>query len=96
MGGEEFAILLPETTRNAAAQAAERLRNLISGSGPTAFEQKVDITVSIGVASYSASMWGAHALLRQADQALYAAKNSGRNKVKVATDPDVEISAAAE
>jgi diguanylate cyclase (GGDEF)-like protein len=96
MGGEEFAILLPETTRNAAAQAAERLRNLISDSGPTAFGQKVDITVSIGVASYSASMSGIHALLRKADQALYAAKNSGRNKVKVATDPDVEISAAAE
>lgn len=50
VGGEEFAILLPETTQSAASQFAERLRLQISKSTLTTFGEKVRITISAGVA----------------------------------------------
>jgi diguanylate cyclase (GGDEF)-like protein len=96
IGGEEFAIMLPETTPSAAAQFAERLRSQIGRNGLTIFGEKVRITVSIGVAGCSPSSPGTQDLLRRADQALYDAKNAGRNKVAVAPEPDARITEAAE
>ncbi|MFD3166607.1 diguanylate cyclase [Herpetosiphon sp. NSE202] len=75
-GGEEFTIILPKTDQEGAVLLAERLRictaEHLFGQG--------HITVSIGVATLN-NNWDAHTLHDQADQALYRAKNSGRNLV---------------
>jgi diguanylate cyclase (GGDEF)-like protein len=82
IGGEEFAIMLPETELGAAIEVAERLRKTIAatpldaGGGRT-----VRLTASIGVAAYSESMRTFDALLSNADFAMYDAKNNGRNRV---------------
>jgi len=79
MGGEEFAVLLPETHRDAAISFAERLRAAIADHTIPFGSEAIDLTISIGVAA------GHHTdletLLRQADQSLYVAKQSGRNRV---------------
>jgi diguanylate cyclase (GGDEF)-like protein len=96
VGGEEFAIMLPETTQSAAAQFAERLRAQIGANGLIVFGEKVRVTVSIGVAGCAPSTPGTQDVLRRADQALYDAKNAGRNKVAVAPEFGTRISEAAE
>jgi two-component system, cell cycle response regulator len=96
VGGEEFAILLPETTQSAAAQFAERLRAQIGRNALIIFGEKVRVTVSIGVAGCAPSAAGTRDLLRRADHALYDAKNTGRNKVAVALEPEPKLIAAAE
>jgi len=78
-GGEEFVIVLPETDSEGALYIAERIRYKVEQAVWT----QRPITVSIGVASYG-SQADAEALLNQADQALYRAKQSGRNCVTVA------------
>lgn len=85
MGGEEFAILLPETDLEQASILAERLRKQVAetwldiGDGRT-----LNCTLSIGLATKSDQQIDLENLLHQADTALYAAKNSGRNKVSCA------------
>jgi len=82
LGGEEFAILLPETEREAAAEVAERLRlRLADAQVPAEGGRVVRFTVSIGVASMSSPDDSIDALLNTADRALYAAKRAGRNRV---------------
>jgi diguanylate cyclase (GGDEF)-like protein len=81
VGGEEFAILLTETAEMAAVRFAERLRRQIGDSTPTIFQEKVGVTVSIGVAGASVRTAGVESLMRQADQALYEAKHLGRDRV---------------
>ena len=81
IGGEEFAILLPETDESAALVVAERLRGLIENNLKTFNEIKLDVTISIGVAAATLSMASATTLLKQADAALYRAKDGGRNRV---------------
>lgn len=78
-GGEEFIILLPETESAGAVQLAERVRSRIEKAG-TSGADEIAITVSIGVASYNGGD-DFDALFRRADKALYAAKESGRNRV---------------
>ena len=80
VGGEEFAILLPETTLSRAQIVAERIRKRIAGQALKVRDANFQITVSIGVAEASVSMSGADALLVAADQALYQAKGQGRNR----------------
>jgi diguanylate cyclase (GGDEF)-like protein len=81
IGGEEFAILLPETDAEGAAQVAERMRHSLSivpvlvAEGPT-----VSITSSFGVAELKAGQSGDD-LMRTADAALYRAKALGKNRV---------------
>jgi len=85
-GGEEFIVLMPETDPLAALGAANRMREIIEatpfaiGGGET-----INRTVSIGVASLHPEKDSPEALLKRADEALYLAKNSGRNNVKVST-----------
>ena len=79
IGGEEFALLLPETEIDQAEALAERLRGEISRNPLTEWAHPT--TVSIGLASVDASMQGVSDLMKLADQALYAAKNGGRNRV---------------
>ena len=85
LGGEEFLVLLPEADREEAFAAAERLREAIAASEHPFDGGVLHITVSIGVATRAVSAALApEILLRAADAALYAAKNAGRNRVKLA------------
>ena len=81
IGGEEFAMLLPETSIERAGVAAERLRRHIAASSPRVGNKDIPVTVSVGVATASASMSGFDALMKLADQALYSAKIKGRNRI---------------
>ncbi len=82
-GGEEFALLLPETTLSGANLVAERLRqsiNNIEFAGPLS---KLKISISVGVAAIPhAKISTVSDLVRLADDALYAAKRNGRNRVE--------------
>jgi diguanylate cyclase (GGDEF)-like protein len=79
IGGEEFALLLPATDLAQAQQLAERLRQEIA-----ALQLPAAVTVSIGCAELSPEMGSVDALLARADEALYAAKENGRNRVSSA------------
>ena len=82
IGGEEFAILLPETDQGNATEVAERLRAaLASTQVPIEAGLPIHFTVSIGVTSMKSSVDNTDLLLSQADNALYEAKKTGRNKV---------------
>lgn len=83
-GGEEFAVLLPETTIASARIIAERLRHAITDEPVTTEHGALSVTISLGVAPFEHnSMTDLEALLKHADQALYQAKESGRNRVCV-------------
>ncbi len=77
IGGEEFALLLPETDSDGAWRLAERIRGEVAEAFAS---DPVQLTVSFGVACYPAQGESAEQLLRAADQALYAAKELGRNR----------------
>ena len=80
-GGEEFALILPETPLEGARQFAERLREMIELE-PIIFENTtIPVTISMGVTEYHADMPGYAALIHQSDVALYASKAGGRNRV---------------
>jgi diguanylate cyclase (GGDEF)-like protein len=81
VGGEEFAILLPETALARATVVAERIRMKIADHTLTAHRANFKVTASIGIAEASVSMSGFDALMRAADEALYQAKANGRNCV---------------
>ena len=82
IGGEEFAVLLPSTDLQGAAAVAERLRQAVAAQPAAAGgELLLPITVSIGVSTMSEAVAGLDALMKQADDALYAAKRNGRNQV---------------
>ncbi|HCF25813.1 MAG TPA: GGDEF domain-containing protein [Cyanobacteria bacterium UBA11049] len=81
-GGEEFGIILPETPGDSGLVAAERLRQAIATHlVPITSEQSINITVSVGVATFPSDANSPEALIAAADRALYAAKHSGRNRV---------------
>lgn len=85
-GGEEFAILMPDTDLASAAQIAERLCLEINSKPIKTNDQHVSLTISLGVASHEADQGiTIDALLDQADQALYVAKKEGRNRVVIYT-----------
>jgi len=84
-GGEEFLVVLPETTVNNALLWAERARNEIESKAIIfSREQAVSITASFGLATLSSDDATADELLKRADDALYRVKNSGRNQVIIA------------
>lgn len=84
VGGEEFALLLPDTPIKAAYNLAERLRERINKYPYLAGEMLIEITASLGVAELQHADDTFKALLQRADEALYNAKHSGRNRVKLA------------
>lgn len=87
IGGEEFAILLPETSIKEATQVAQRLRMAIEKANVASnSNEKIKFTASFGVTVTNNSNLTINELLNQADTALYIAKNSGRNKVVVKED----------
>jgi len=80
-GGEEFCIILPETMLEGAVELGERLRQQIQ-EHTFAFQQdKMRVTVSVGCAVLTDEDRNAGELLKRADERLYEAKNSGRNRV---------------
>ena len=82
-GGEEFVIVMPETDMHVAGVVAERLRKSIAGE-PFAIEKgarRIDVTISIGIATLDRKGEPINDVLKRADQALYRAKRDGRNRV---------------
>lgn len=81
VGGEEFAVFLPQTTRYKAVQVAERLRKNFAENDTIYSGNFVRCTISIGVSGATSEYVETEELLRSADQRLYKAKESGRNTV---------------
>jgi diguanylate cyclase (GGDEF)-like protein len=80
LGGEEFAVLMPETKLSDARLLAERLRKTVSGSKILLDHTQLHVTVSVGV-SQAVDLDNFSALIKATDRALYDAKRSGRNRV---------------
>lgn len=85
-GGEEFALLLPETPSQGAATAAERIRAAIGAVPvPVSQERSIAVSASFGVAIFPGDGADEQSLVAAADRALYAAKEGGRNRVVLAS-----------
>lgn len=82
-GGEEFAIILPETDSAEAEQVAEAIRTQIEAHEFTTRQGKLKVTISLGVATANQSRNTSEKLIGAADQALYQAKETGRNRVLI-------------
>lgn len=87
-GGEEFVVVLPETDSAGATSVAERIRASIAQItySHLCVEAEARMTVSVGVATYPKQAKNSAALIVAADEAMYAAKRSGKNSVRVAQD----------
>jgi diguanylate cyclase (GGDEF)-like protein len=80
-GGEEFIFFLVETGAEQAALIAERLRQLVELHPIRAYDELLRQTISIGLAAFPEDGKTLEELMERADQALYAAKRAGRNRV---------------
>lgn len=80
LGGEEFAVLLPETSLSRARTVADRIRKRVMAAQVVAGNVHFGVTVSVGIAEATVSMSGTDALMSAADHALYQAKAEGRNR----------------
>jgi len=83
-GGEEFTVLLPGTDVAVASTIAQRLKEAIGAVGLLADGEKVPMQASIGVSTLATGEQDLQRLLKRADQAMYAAKRDGRDRVMVA------------
>jgi diguanylate cyclase (GGDEF)-like protein len=95
-GGEEFLVLLPDTTTASALPVAERIRSAIAGITLPGLDR--DVTASLGIADLLEHAGSPDGLIHEADRALYAAKAQGRNRTVLAAAPDsrpAEISQAS-
>jgi diguanylate cyclase (GGDEF)-like protein len=98
IGGEEFAVVLPETDLASAAVAAERLRSAAQAVRVPVKDGEISFTVSIGVTVLPPGDMSLKTALDRADAALYRAKSEGRNRVAVSAPPnpsDAEAGAAS-
>ena len=80
-GGEEFIILLPETDLGNGAILAEKLRDKIESEAFVYEGKEIPVTLSFGLSVYNKKGMKMDDVIKQADECLYEAKNSGRNKV---------------
>jgi diguanylate cyclase (GGDEF)-like protein len=80
-GGEEFCVILPDTDRQGAQYAAERIRQATEQAVIKAYDTSVKVTVSIGTATFPKDGNSTDELIDKADWALYRAKKRGRNVV---------------
>jgi diguanylate cyclase (GGDEF)-like protein len=94
-GGEEFCLLLPETSLNFAAYAMERLREKLEKEGLDINGERIKLTVSIGLVSFNGGDETQESLLKRADQLLYAAKHGGRNLLVIEESPHLPGTSAA-
>jgi diguanylate cyclase (GGDEF)-like protein len=84
-GGEEFSVILPETNADQAMAVAEKLRRRLKERDVVDDLGENGITISQGIASFpSADIANENDIMKKADEALYAAKNGGRDRVEVA------------
>ena len=83
LGGEEFALVFPETEMAGARIACERLRVNIQSAQIPVDQSNIAITVSMGIASMTKDVTDSQVLLKRADEMLYTAKRNGRNKVVI-------------
>lgn len=95
LGGEEFAVLLPETSLTEAVGAAERLRRHLAELELQTRNDVVRFTVSVGVATCRDEDCSIEGALTRADHALYDAKRGGRNRVAVEQQTDRHMSGGA-
>jgi diguanylate cyclase (GGDEF)-like protein len=79
-GGEELALILPETDLAGGVQIADELRKIIATASFSFEEEDIDVTVSCGVAQLQGD-WKSYDFVKAADEQLYEAKRSGRNRV---------------
>jgi len=87
IGGEEFAIILPETTLLGALTVAERILSDCRSMNIVLEDSRiVHFTISIGLACAQEHEWGFEQLLQHADKALYAAKQAGRDRISIFTE----------
>jgi diguanylate cyclase (GGDEF)-like protein len=84
IGGEELALLLPQTSREGAFELADRLRRAIESRIIRHGSDEIRVTASFGVATYPECARGREGVFPAADKALYEAKRDGRNRVKAA------------
>ena len=87
LGGEEFALVLPEATFDGAVAAGERLRKLVAGHIIAVGGEHVAVTISVVASACDAATAGVEELIKQSDLALYDAKHAGRNRVCRYTPP---------
>ena len=87
-GGEEFLVLLPETTQEEACQVAERIRKTVAESplATSAVKEGIPTTISLGVATFPTDGISVREVVEQADQAMYWAKRLGRNQVRTSQE----------
>ncbi|MBV1776522.1 diguanylate cyclase [Burkholderiaceae bacterium DAT-1] len=91
-GGEEFLVILPLADTRQAASVAERIRSIIARTPLKIGEEAHQVTISIGVASLEIDDHSVTDIVRRADHALYRAKNSGRNRIELASEnPDIAL-----
>lgn len=84
VGGEEFLVVLPATERTTAIEIAERMRKTIEATSFDVVSPGLHISISLGVGTYSTDVHEpVDALIKRADEALYRAKEHGRNRVEV-------------
>jgi diguanylate cyclase (GGDEF)-like protein len=86
-GGEEFVILLPDTSCENAITVAERIRKAVMGTLVKHEQHEIKYTCSLGVADLQSAYTKSQTWIEAADKALYAAKEGGRNKVLTAPSP---------
>lgn len=80
-GGEEFCVVLPDTDRDGAEFAAERIREAVELTTIKAYDNEVTATVSVGISTFPEDAKNVDELVDKADWALYRAKKQGRNRV---------------
>jgi len=97
-GGEEFIVILPETDVPQATTVAEKIRAAVEASEVAHGDEALHVTISLGVAAYPQHAMKKEALIRCADEALYAAKHAGKNRVSIGqasladTETDMPVS----
>lgn len=82
LGGEEFAVLLPDTDLKGALFIAEKIRATVEMNTIKLERRSISATISLGICELNERIQNIEAMLKCADDALYLAKNSGRNRVK--------------
>ncbi|MCK4422631.1 MAG: GGDEF domain-containing protein, partial [Candidatus Omnitrophica bacterium] len=82
-GGEEFALVLPRRSKQEAVELAESIRESIEKKEFFLRKEKTRITISMGVVTFPMDAMMKQDLIRRADEALYRAKEKGRNRVEV-------------
>jgi diguanylate cyclase (GGDEF)-like protein len=80
IGGEEFAVVLPNSSKKSSLVTAERIRKAMKKSPVPSGKKEISVTVSVGIATFPENARLPESLMKAADKALYAAKEGGRDR----------------